>query len=162
MRGKHSQSQSQSHLHQCRQVRQLLLLQPLHTIHSSAMQSKWAITNCCCFPLSFCLLLLSPPVPPALLPVRRTATAATCGSEVGSGTRRGKWKNFRTYYIYFSITFFFLSDFYSVTFFISLSFFFLILFVLFSRKVCATFAFLLCSAARCIQFVLATAWHKFY
>lgn len=62
------------------------------------------------------LLLLPPPLPillfsvcslPPLIPVKRCATAATCDSEVGSGTRRGKWKNFRTYYIYFSITFFF-------------------------------------------------------
>lgn len=79
-----------------------------------------------------------------LLPVRKTATAATCGSEVGSGTRRGKWKNFRTYYIYFSITFFFLSDFYSVTFFISLSLaLFLFLFVLFSPSLCDVCVFAL-------------------
>lgn len=42
-----------------------------------------------------------------LLPAKRKATAVSGGSEVRSGTRRGKWKNFRTYYIYFSITFFF-------------------------------------------------------
>lgn len=34
-------------------------------IHSSAMQSKWAITNCCC--CSLCSsLLLSPHVPPSI------------------------------------------------------------------------------------------------
>lgn len=134
-------------------------------IHCSAMHSKWAITNCCCWPYFFLLPFSFFFVPMCHSP------SNTC-EKMRHSCYLWQWSWVRyapgqmeklshvLHLLFYYILFFYLisillpSSSLSPTFFY---FFFLLCFL----KVCATFAFLLC-ASRCIQFVLATARHKFY